>query len=153
MLFFHDAGLGSEEVPGEKTLCFYLSGCVNHCDNCHYPELRDITNGEHLKDKFFDIFELYINLISCVAFMGEGAIEDRDEMISYVQYVHSKSIKSCLYCGRNVEIEDWMHVFDYIKTGAYIESYGALTEVGTNQRMYYREKDSYIDITYKFWHI
>jgi len=52
LLLFHDAGVSVEEVPGHKTLCFYLTGCLNHCKNCHYPELRDSKYGECLKDKF-----------------------------------------------------------------------------------------------------
>lgn len=151
MLLFHDAGVSVEEVPGHKTLCFYLTGCLNHCKNCHYPELRDSKYGECLKDKFNHIVELYIDYISCVAFMGEGTIQDRDELISYAKYVQDRGLKNCLYCGRNVRIEEWMSVFDYIKTGAYIEKAGPLTKSGTNQRMFYKDGSSYVDITYRFW--
>ena len=41
--------------------------------------------------------------------------------------------------------------FDYIKTGAYIEKAGPLTKSGTNQRMFYKDGSSYVDITYRFW--
>lgn len=151
MVKFHDAGISMIDVPNENTLCYYLTGCSIICKNCHYPELQNYELGECLADKFYQIFELYSKRITCVAFMGEGQLADREELLLYANYIHGRGIKTCIYCGRNIDIENWMYIFDYVKIGAYIESKGPLTNRNTNQRMFYKVGNSYIDISYWFW--
>lgn len=66
---------------------------------------------------------MYHDYTTCVCFMGEGdgSEESRTEMLSYV------------------------------KIRSYREEFGSLTSETTNQRMWMKEADKYIDITERFW--
>ena len=138
MLYYIETGLSHAEVPGESALCIYLSGCLLHCKNCHYPELQFHNYGTPLKEHYF---------------LGEGAntTAEHREFEVYVQYAKQCGLKSCLYSGRDTAIEPWMHLFDYIKLGSFQETYGPLRCVGTNQRMYQKTEQGYVDITSVFW--
>ena len=60
--------------------------------------------------------------------------------------------KVCLYSGRDVEPENWMNVFDYIKVGSYQQFLGSLDSSSTNQAFYRKKADGiYENITYTFW--
>lgn len=60
--------------------------------------------------------------------------------------------KVCLYSGRNVELENWMNVFDYIKVGSYQQFLGSLDSPSTNQVFYRKNADGiYENITHTFW--
>jgi hypothetical protein len=60
------------------------------------------------------------------------------------------NLKTCLYCGRDTEIEEWMCEFDFVKLGSYQKNRGGLNDISTNQRMLKKTENKYIDITYKF---
>lgn len=153
MLFYSEICLSHLEVPGESSLCIYISGCLNHCRHCHYPALQLARYGDRLAEYFTDIVDLYFSQASCVCFLGEGGntSEDLLELVSYARYVHAKGLKSCLYSGRDTDPEDWMAVFDYVKVGSYREELGPLNSCTTNQRFYKRMEDgTYEDITYVF---
>ena len=77
MLHYCDVGLSHAEVPGETSLCFYISGCINRCKNCHFPELQFANYGDELKeDIFVALVELYSPYETCICFMGEGNCTD-----------------------------------------------------------------------------
>lgn len=153
MLHYVEFGLSYMEVPGEVALCIYISGCPNRCVNCHYQELQKVDTGELLATYFEQILDLYHDYTTCVCFMGEGdgSEESRTEMLSYVKSCNKHAYKTCLYSGRDTNIEDWMKLFDYVKVGSYCEELGPLTSETTNQRMWMKEADKYIDITERFW--
>lgn len=154
MLHYCDVGLSHAEVPGETSLCFYISGCINRCKNCHFPELQFANYGDELKeDIFIALVELYSPYETCVCFMGEGNCTDdtKKELIAYSKMVHDMGYKSCIYSGRDTVIEEWMKEFDYVKVGSYNEILGPLYVRTTNQRLYKKRNDSYIDVTYMFW--
>lgn len=154
MLYFCDVGLSHAEVPGETTLCFYISGCINRCKNCHFPELQFAEYGDRLSlEVFTKLVELYSPYETCICFMGEGncTAETRNEMVQYTSIVHKRGYKCCLYSGRDTVIEEWMQVFDYIKIGAYKEKLGPLYSNTTNQRLYKKNQRTYEDITAVFW--
>lgn len=48
-------------------------------------------------------------------------------------------------------IQEWMNIFDFVKLGSYQENCGGLNEKTTNQKLLQKNKNKYIDITYKFW--
>lgn len=152
MLHYVEFGLSYMEVPGEAALCIYISGCSNRCVNCHYQELQQVDAGELLATYFEQILDLYHDYTTCVCFMGEGdgSEESRTEMLSCVKSCNKRAYKTCLYSGRDTNIEDWMKPFDYVKVGSYREEFGPLTSETTNQRMWMKEADRYIDITEKF---
>ena len=153
MLKYTEFGISSIEVPNEMSLCIYIAGCINNCDNCHYEELQSNSNGLPLKPYFCDIVDLYISQASCVCILGEGScsLEDQKELIQYSKIIRDKGLKSCLYSGRDTAIEKWMETFDYLKTGSYISAYGSLYDKTTNQRFYKKTENGYKDITSIFW--
>ena len=153
MLHYTEAGLSHNEVPDETSLCIYISGCVNRCKECHYPELQDSDYGDLLYKYIKSLIQLYLNQISCVCFLGEGrnTVHEKSELIEYCKLARSYGLKTCLYSGRDTEIEFWMCDFDYIKLGSFMPDKGALYEQTTNQRMYKKTENGYEDITFKFW--
>lgn len=83
---------------------------------------------------------------------GENSHDSRQEMIEYVRMVHDRGYKSCLYSGRDKDIEEWMKIFDYIKLGRYSAKHGPLYCRTTNQRMWKHVScGKYKDITGIFW--
>ena len=153
MLYYTEADLSPLEVPEEQALCIYISGCKNHCADCHYPELQRTDYGDPLKENMEKLLRLYLNYCTCICFMGEGenSTESRKEMRQYAMMAHACGRSTCLYSGRDTQIEDWMDCFDYIKLGSYQSKYGPLSQRGTNQKMYKRIGDRYQDVTVWFW--
>lgn len=153
MLHYIEACLSYNEVPGEVSLCIYISGCMNRCKDCHYPELQKSNYGDPLYKYIESLIQLYLKQISCVCFLGEGknTIYEKSEFIQFCEITRSYGLKSCLYSGRDTEIELWMQNFDYIKIGSFISDKGALYEPTTNQRMYKKTGNIYEDITFRFW--
>ena len=66
-------------------------------------------------------------------------------LMSYAQKLHSANILSCLYSGRDCDIEDWMQAFDYIKIGSYKEELGLLFECTTTCRHGMEQIQHYFD--------
>ena len=60
--------------------------------------------------------------------------------------------KTCLYSGRNINVEEWMKIFDYVKVGSFQEDLGGLDSPTTNQ-MFYKKctNGTYENITSDFW--
>lgn len=153
MLYYLEAGISPYEVPNETSLVVYISGCKNNCPYCHYSDLQKTDYGSILMHHYKELITIYQHYITCVCFLGEGDndIHSRNEFSIICQYIKSKHLKACLYSGRDCGIEKWMYCFDYIKLGNYKENRGPLTSESTNQKLYKRVEDSYIDITYNFW--
>ena len=145
-------GFSELEIPDERNLVIYISNCQNHCPGCHTPYLND-DYGDELSKFFDEIYEAYKDQITCVCFMGEGknTSQEHNEFNYYCNIIHKDKKLAALYSGRDCEIEEWMKCFDYVKIGPYIQKYGPLKKKTTNQRLYKKDNDKYIDITYKFW--
>lgn len=154
MLKYTEIALSHLEVPNETALCIYLSGCLHRCEHCHYPELQLPDYGDDLSAHYAEIIDLYLSQATCVCFLGEGKCgsEEKDEFGNFVSCAQAKGLKTCLYSGRDVEIEPWMQVFDYLKLGSYQPSRGPLSCLSTNQRMFRKNGDAFLDITSLFWH-
>ena len=153
MLRFADFCLSHMEIPGETSICIYITGCTNRCKDCHYPDLQSPAYGEPLSDRISLIYDLYGSMATCVCFLGEGGSTEaeRTELSCYADMAHGRGLKCCLYSGRDKEIEEWMNVFDYVKTGSFQPDKGPLTSPKTNQRMYRKTSAGYADITNVFW--
>lgn len=126
-----------QEIPEEITLSFLVSGCGLRCQGCHSSDSWQADRGTAL-----DEFEMkrqlgkYDDYISNVLLMGgewEPALFVR---LAKIIKQHGKKVS--LYTGR--ELEDLpraiLDVLDYVKTGPYISSLGALDSETTNQRLY-----------------
>ena len=153
MLRYTEVCLSGLEVPGEVSICIYISGCCQRCFNCHYPLLQSMDYGEKLADYYNDIIAIYRSQATCVCFLGEGKNTEKEhqELLSMVRYANEQGLKTCLYSGRDTDVEPWMCAFDYVKLGSYIEARGALGSENTNQVMLSRSSDgAFADITYKF---
>lgn len=154
MLRYAEVCLSSLEVPGEVSLCVYVSGCVNHCKSCHYPELQSPRFGNPLVDALPSIVSAYLSRATCLCMLGEGASggREREELARFASYAHEHDLRAALYSGRDVEVEPWMaSSFDYVKVGSYKEGLGGLTSPMTNQRLYLIADGVVEDITCRFW--
>lgn len=153
MLYYTEVDLSDLEVPDERALCIYISGCRSHCPGCHYPELRRTDYGDPLKENLRSLILLYLRYCTCVCFMGEGecTAQSRQELAEYSGFAHRLGLSTALYSGRDTGIENWMHCFDYIKLGSYVSALGPLSARSTNQKMFQKHGNGYIDITFRFW--
>jgi len=154
MLRYLEFELSHSEAPDETSLCIYISGCPNRCVDCHYPELQSVDTGAFLLQHFEDMLDLYHEYITCVCFLGEGdcSCHSIDELKRHQRTCHARGYKSCLYSGRDTEIEDWMIDFDYLKLGSYSSEQGALDIKSTNQRMFKKQPNGdFTNITHRFW--
>lgn len=153
MLHYTEVHLSSLEVPGENSLCIYISGCLNHCLHCHYPELQKPDHGDSLLPYYMAILELYSTQATCICFLGEGENTPsiHSEFSHYCHIAAEQGFRTRLYCGRNVKPEPWMACFDYVKVGSFKEEKGPLSSPSTNQRMYRKINGKYQDITHLFW--
>ena len=154
MLKYTEIALSHREVPNEVALCIYISGCLNRCVDCHYPELQRSDYGDLLSVHYPNIIDLYLRQATCVCFLGEGSCDEaeKEELRRYSAYAKEKGLKTCLYSGRDVDIEPWMYAFDYVKVGSYQPALGSLDSSSTNQRMFRNESGVFRDITSVFWH-
>ena len=153
MLYYTEVGLSPYEVPEYNSICIYISGCPNHCKECHYPLLQQKNYGNKLFENFLKIVQIYQNQATCICFLGEGenTAYEHQEFHKMVRIAKKHNLKTCLYCGRDTNVEEWMSFFDFIKLGSYQEVYGGLNYKTTNQKLLEKAKNGYIDITYKFW--
>ena len=76
--------------------------------------------------------------------------DNKKELLGFVKYATSMGLKTCLYSGRDIEIEDWMAEFNYVKVGSYKKESGPLESKTTNQRFYIRHNEGFKDITSTF---
>ena len=135
-----------EEIPDRVTLAVEISNCRGNCPGCHSPFLRDDI-GEELTAAAIDKL-LDDNFgINCFLFLGEGS--DSAALLNLARHIKSAhpGVETAVYSGREKVEEDFFAVFDYVKTGPYIEARGPLNNRNTNQRLYYHGAD----ITSRFW--
>jgi anaerobic ribonucleoside-triphosphate reductase activating protein len=137
------------EVPGEISLGFFISGCRNYCVGCHSPHLqRDI--GDVLTESVLkELLDTIGKLCTCVLFMGGERYSD--ELRKLTELAHSEGYKVAMYSGAEDIKFGVKYRMDYFKVGPYIEELGPLTSQTTNQRMYKNVCGDLEDITYKFW--
>lgn len=139
-----------EEIPTEITLAINITNCQNNCAGCHSPYLREDIGTELTENVLSDLIAKNKG-ITCVCFMGEG--NDQEGLIKLVQAVKTNFpyIKVALYSGRQY-VEGMMYeIFDYIKVGPYMDECGPLNKKTTNQRLYAKLEEKWVDITSKFW--
>lgn len=139
-----------QEIPDEVTLALNISRCPCHCPGCHSPHLAEDI-GEPLTTSLLEsLLARYGSAVTCVCIMGGDAAPD--EVNAWLGYIHGLGKKTGWYSGRETkarEVEDAS--LDYLKLGPYIEEKGGLRQPGTNQRLYRRTDNEWVDITSVFW--
>ena len=152
MLKFDSCNIVFQEVPGEVTLAINLCGCPNACRGCHSEHLQH-DSGEMLTvELLWQWIDKYGQAITCICFMGgDVAPAEVHYLASAVKEYSSGSLKVAWYSGKEKLPSDFSVVpFNFIKLGAYIEEYGGLTSIYTNQRFYEVTDGMLIDKTSLF---
>lgn len=161
MLKYVDTKVCFQEVPNEISLCINLSGCPHKCEGCHSPYLQEDI-GKELNE---EILKNLINEntgITCICFMGgDNDIPTLHTLAKYVK--DNYTLLTAWYTGLDFHPSldrSICKVFDFIKTGPYIEKLGPLNNKNTNQHFYtkgsaMRKMDAnfnmWYDTTDKFW--
>ena len=144
-----DVSIVLQEVPGEVSLTFSITGCGFHCIDCHSPYLQDFSQGTPLSWGIIcDTLYPYSHMISCVLFMGGDQYEM--ELMEYLMKLKNKGYKTALYTGKTKVSTDLLYFLDYVKVGPYIKELGGLDSPNTNQHFYKREPSGWKDITSDF---
>lgn len=122
-----------QEVPGEISLCFTISGCPLGCEGCHSPFLWKKENGIKLKNKEYkEILFRYFGFATCVVFMGGEWY--KKELISKLKYAQKKGYKTCLYSGEETIDPQIKKHLTWLKIGKWDYKKGGLDSSTTNQR-------------------
>ncbi len=122
-----------QEVPGEISLCFSITGCTLKCEGCHSPFLWKKENGITLtKDRYLSYLNQYKNLASCVLFMG-GEWHEK-ELAYYLKLANKMMYKTCLYTGETSVSQTITKELTWIKVGKWNPTLGGLTSRKTNQK-------------------
>lgn len=161
MLKFVDFRVCFQEVPDEISLCINLSGCPHRCKGCHSSYLQEDI-GTILTTQMLDKIIESNSGVTCVCFLGGD--NDIPYLHTLAQHVKNNHyLNTAWYTGlsfRPSVDRPICQVFDYIKTGPYIEECGPLSSPTTNQRFYTKgsvmkklDADSHVwyDTTDKFW--
>ena len=137
------------EIPDEVSLCFNISNCPCHCQYCFEPWLAgDI--GEELTIEVIQE-QLKKHQVSCICFMGGDG--DYDAVINLCRNIRQlyPQLKLAMYSGREHMNSNVAQMLDYYKVGPFIKECGPLNFKTTNQHLYKKQNEEWIDITYKFW--
>lgn len=146
-----DYDIVCSEVPDEVTLAINISGCPNHCVDCHSKWLW-LDEGVALDfDAIHDMVAKYGTGITCICFMGGDSEPHQIEKLAiYIRNTYP-SLRVAWYSGRAEFADVDMLAFDYIKLGPYVAKYGSLRSRTTNQKLYKLINGSPTDITNLFW--
>lgn len=158
MLKFTHCAVTFAEFPDEIALIFSISGCPNRCKGCSEPELQEntgipLTRGT-LKEKIAEFPG-----ISLVGFLGGDS--DHEEICHLAEYVHSLNLKVGMYSGKDFLNMNLLNCLDYYKIGRWIvpegpvdswwkTNCGPITFTFSNQLMFKKEGDLWLNITPKF---
>jgi len=122
-----------QEVPGEVSLCFTISGCIIRCQGCHSPNLWKEGSGTLLTENSYkETLSKYAGMASCVLFMGGEW--HKEELINYLKYAQSTGYKTCLYSGETEIEKGLLTQLTWAKTGPWIKEFGGLDDPKTNQK-------------------
>lgn len=147
MLYYYAEDVVWQEVPGETSLAFTISGCPLGCKGCHsaqsWPEHAGLPLTPSL---LLEKITKYQGLISCVLFLGG---EWQPILLSELLHIcQQQRLKTCLYTGLNTAPASLMPQLDFVKTGPWISERGPLGSPGSNQRFYDLKKQQ--DLTWMF---
>lgn len=123
-----------QEVPGEVSLAWLISGCPLACPGCHSQHSWDPAAGTLLTaERLQGWLERYRGLLTCVLFFGGEW--DRDALLPLLRQVRRQGLKTCLYTGRERVSRTLSAELDYLKIGAWVAQLGGLDSRHSNQRL------------------
>lgn len=132
-MYYYDFQVVLQEVPGEVSLCFSISGCPLRCKGCHSPFLWKEGAGTLLrKENYLLLLNQYKDLASCVLFMGGEWYEE--DLVEFLKTANSKGYKTCLYTGEEQVSKFIINELYWLKTGKWEASRGGLNCSNTNQK-------------------
>lgn len=122
-----------QEVPGEVSLAYTISGCPLRCPGCHSADTWPLGAGDSLTFlSFKNNLQQYSGLITCVLFMGG---EWHPELLlELLIFARQQGLKTCLYTGLDDANDELKAQLTYLKTGPWIRELGGLESPKTNQR-------------------
>ena len=152
MLKYHTIDTSCRVIPSEVSLIFNITGCTIKCPGCFERTLWKDKGTPLTFNEVRAILNNYSCAVSCVCFMGGE--HEPDEINTLARFVKHNypSLRTAWYSGLNkIPAEIEYCNFDYLKTGPYEASKGALGTPGTNQRVFMVAEDcSLTDITDKY---
>jgi len=131
-MHYSDIQIVLQEVPGEVSICFTITGCNLRCEGCHSPFLWKNKSGDELTEmKYQEVLELYQNFASCVLFMG-GEWHS-DELVGHLKLAKEMGYSTCLYTGLDKVDSAISSQLTWLKTGSWQKKLGGLDKQCTNQ--------------------
>ena len=134
MIRYLSADITFQEVPGEVSLVFFITGCPRRCPGCHSPELQQEVGEELTADALRAYSDKYRGMFTCICFMGDGG--DYQSLAHLLLEAKLSGLKVALYTGDDDPPGYIWQLVDYLKTGPYIEARGGLASPDTNQVFY-----------------
>jgi anaerobic ribonucleoside-triphosphate reductase activating protein len=132
-MYYHQFKIVLQEVPGEISLCFSISGCFLRCDGCHSPQLWKEKSGTLLtKKKFEEYLSRYDGFATCILFMGGEWHEEK--LIELLKIAKHNNYKTCLYTGEDEISQPILKHLSWVKTGKWDSKKGGLDNKNTNQK-------------------
>lgn len=133
MLRFSEETVCFQEVPGQVSLAYTVTGCPVGCKGCHSAETWAPGTGEPLTLEYYlGRLNDYQGLISCVLFLG-GEWHP-DTLTLYLREARQRHLNTCLYTGQeSIPLSIQKHL-TFLKTGPWIAHLGGLDSPSTNQR-------------------
>lgn len=151
MIKYVAADVSFQEVPGEISLVFYISGCPNRCPGCHSPVLQQDVGLPLTADVLREYCEKYEGMFNCVCFMGDGGDFPSIARLAMEAKFMKKAV--ALYTGaERTDIPFYLlSLLTFIKVGPYVEERGGLASENTNQQFFYlKQWCEWQDYTYRF---
>ncbi|MEA1784783.1 anaerobic ribonucleoside-triphosphate reductase activating protein [Arenibacter sp. GZD96] len=132
-MYCYDFKVVLQEVPGEISLCFSISGCPLRCRGCHSPFLwKEGAGTKMTADGYADILHRYFGFATCVVFMG-GEWHP-EELIAHLKMARERGYKTCLYTGKEQVNARLLEQLTWVKTGSWRSELGGLKSATTNQK-------------------
>jgi len=130
---YSDIQIVLQEIPGEISICFTITGCKLHCEGCHSPYLWKEGSGEKLlNEKYLKTLKKYKGFASCVLFMGGEW--HQQELVKKLRRAKEMGYKTGLYTGLESIDKEILEELTWLKTGAWIQKQGGLDRETTNQK-------------------
>lgn len=134
-MFFSFPQIVLQEIPGEITLAFSISGCPLRCPGCHSAFTRNPLYGSPMNEEVLSGYlNKYEGMISCVLFYGGEWQEKR--LNKLLHFISQKKLLTALYSGHETLPQSLLEKLDFVKLGPWKQALGGLNSPTTNQRLY-----------------